>query len=678
MALWQQAAQAQQTQRVGNPQYQNITNMLMASRVDPQTALGYAIGRYLSNAYDRRMQRQDEEKGNSYDPTQSDFINQSNQDWAKFVKNNPNAESDLQNNTLSLDNGNVLNRNLMYSNQGSPFQNPAIQGGTSAGTTAIDSTLANAAGVGLTDQAKSLLGNSTTAAATAQQLAGNDNGIQNAVENATGGTTNQLLSGLGGVQSLNNLESGKANLGDLYNIYKLATFFDKAATDDTGTAASAPNQNEENESQERKTDAISDLLKNGIDIRDIVPTKNITSDASTSLDYDGKQMAQLLVNYKKAYDFSKSVNDSKGMEMAAQGADTIRKTADELGINVLPYGADKTFDQAQQALATSNYRGMRNILNNDISSDEYYNRTYDYLRKQGIPADRAKQEAARQAGKYQSGRLSRLENSLVEYGVDPNTESINDYGVRILMAMQQEDPNAASGLAKMYGLPSGLNEMWRRTQLNNNQALNTMAANSRNNAERYQYGIQTANHNADLKTRLSDHQISTKTRAALEEGKAKVAALVQSGVPENQAIQIIFGKKPWYPPKNSGAGSGSSKGPSLSDARATIKMAEKWDTDHPDQEWANPYRDNANKAQEIVDNAYATSFSSYGGDINDYESAYSAGTKLLEDNARHGYPRNAWEMEDMIKKYIPKFADNLIQQWADDGTLARYSNDNNN
>ena len=161
-----------------------------------------------------------------------------------------------------------------------------------------------------------------------------------------------------------------------------------------------------------------------------------------------------------------------------------------------PYDADKTLGDAQTALALDGYRGVRHILNEDQNSEDYYNDVYDRLKARGFGEDTSRRIAAELAGRYQAGRLTRLENAFTEYGVDPANNIMNNYGTAILMQMMREDPNAASGLAKMYGMPSTLTDIYQTTTKQNNQARNTIAANSQNNAERYQYGVLTDNNRA--------------------------------------------------------------------------------------------------------------------------------------------------------------------------------------
>ena len=73
MALWQQNQLADRENTTKNPQFQNIQNMLYAGRMDPETALGYTIGRFLSSRYNRWAENQAEEKAKEYQQLQNDI-----------------------------------------------------------------------------------------------------------------------------------------------------------------------------------------------------------------------------------------------------------------------------------------------------------------------------------------------------------------------------------------------------------------------------------------------------------------------------------------------------------------------------------------------------------------------------------------------------------------------------
>ncbi len=657
MALWQNQL-ADRADTTKNPQFQNIQNMVYAGRVDPETALGYTIGRFLSSRYNRWMQ------------------NKADDEYETLQK-------DIQNNTLTTLDGNVLDRNLMYGNQ---FNNPAIQGGTSAGTTAIDSSMANAAGIGASNQ---LLGNglgNSTAQGTAQQMADSAvqqvaqpaidaaNAVGKKVEDSTGAlsTAGGLLTGLNGAQSLVNLGDGNASLGDLFNIYRMATFFDPAATGENGSAAKGENTEQKNAAPNAGEDL--SFLGRGVDIRDLAGTamEGLQTE-SASLDQQGRDFAAALIQAKQAYDIGKSQNNQQVMQTAAETANRIRNVAGQLGIDLTPYDSGRTLAQAQEAFTLDTNRGIQNVFRNDMTSDEYYEKLFSDLRHNGMSREQAQRIAAREAGQYQAQRLTRLNDALVQYGVDPLNHTINDYGVMILMRAQQEDPNAASGLARMYGLPADLAREVIQMNVANNNARNSLNNAMTTNEQRYRLNRQQAQDEAQLKAQLAAYQNDLDQQNIAY----RYNVAIQYGLPAEQAREFaLTGKISSGKKGGTNSGNGRSQSSSTADARAIIEMANKWDEDHPGQEWANPYRQDAANAEQAIHNAYDNTFSSYldeNGEITDARTAYSAGTWLLENNAKNNYPANQQEMEAVIRKQIPRFADALIQQWRNDGTLAKYS-----
>lgn len=710
MALWQNQL-ADRADTTKNPQFQNIQNMVYAGRMDPETALGYTIGRFLSSRYDRWMK------------------NKADDEYETLQK-------DIKNNTLTTPDGNVLDRNLMYGNQ---FNNPAIQGGTSAGTTAIDSSMANAAGIGASNQ---LLGNGLgngTAQETAQQMADT---TQTPAATTTNDGSNGLLTGLEGAKSMVNLGQGKADLGDFLNLSKMLTFFDPAATGENGTAASEESternkgpqyvagsnipgmieagnidianrpvvrnpdgsistvrsitveadgkyvvlptidpqgnnltpdqawdrfvrthenlgvfdsqQAADNYAQSLHTqqeqmyvpnrtasNAGEDLsfLGRGVDIRDLAGTamEGLQTE-SAPLDQQGRDFAAALIQAKQAYDIGKSQNNQQVMQTAAETANRIRNVAGQLGIDLTPYDSGRTLAQAQDAFMVDTNKGIQNILHNDMTSDEYYEKLFSDLRHNGMSREQAQRIAAREAGQYQAQRLTRLNDALVQYGVDPLNHTINDYGVMILMRAQQEDPNAASGLARMYGLPADLASEVVQMNLANNNAANSLNNAMTLNGQRFELGKEEAEFEENLKAE------EEKRKQAAEDAQkmAIVSRLEQSGVDRNTAIQMVYGGRPW------GNVTGVSRGKNGSDTR--YNQLKDWLTRYEslhkndlDDSWKN---DPDYRARLEAFNSYTTP-----EEVpelqhpNNYNEAMSWVTSLIEANAKR--PGNRMSKEQI-------------------------------
>ena len=626
MALWQNQL-ADRANTTKNPQFQNIQNMIYAGSMDPETALGYTLGRFLSSRYDRWMK------------------NKADDEYETLQK-------DIKNNTLTTPDGNVLDRNLMYGNQfNNPAINPAIQGGTSAGTTAIDSSMANAAGIGASNQ---LLGNglgNSTAQGTAQQMADT---AQTPAATTTNDVTNGLLTGLEGAKSMVNLGQGKADLGDFLNLSKMLTFFDPAATGENGTAASEESTEQKNAAPNAGEDL--SFLGRGVDIRDLTGTamEGLQTE-SAPLDQQGRDFAAALIQAKQAYDIGKSQNNQQVMQTAAETANRIRNVAGQLGIDLTPYDSGRTLAQAQDAFMVDTNKGIQNILHNDMTSDEYYEKLFSDLRHNGMSREQAQRIAAREAGQYQAQRLTRLNDALVQYGVDPLNHTINDYGVMILMRAQQEDPNAASGLARMYGVPADLASEIIQMNLANNNAANSLNNAMTLNGQKFELGKEQAKLEADMK----DAEEQRKQQAEDAQKMAIVSRLEQAGVDRNTAIQIVYGGRPW------GNVTGGSRGKNGTDVRYNqlkdyLTRYESLHKDDLDDSWKNDpdYR------------ARLEEFNSYTQPEevpalqhpNNYNEAMSWVTSLIEANAkRQGNRMSKEQIHGVIRNNVdPGIADAVI------------------
>ena len=626
MALWQNQL-ADRANTTKNPQFQNIQNMIYAGSMDPETALGYTLGRFLSSRYDRWMK------------------NKADDEYETLQK-------DIKNNTLTTPDGNVLDRNLMYGNQfNNPDINPAIQGGTSAGTTAIDSSMANAAGIGASNQ---LLGNglgNSTAQGTAQQMADT---AQTPAATTTNDVTNGLLTGLEGAKSMVNLGQGKADLGDFLNLSKMLTFFDPAATGENGTAASEESTEQKNAAPNAGEDL--SFLGRGVDIRDLTGTamEGLQTE-SALLDQQGRDFAAALIQAKQAYDIGKSQNNQQVMQTAAETANRIRNVAGQLGIDLTPYDSGRTLAQAQDAFMVDTNKGIQNILHNDMTSDEYYEKLFSDLRHNGMSREQAQRIAAREAGQYQAQRLTRLNDALVQYGVDPLNHTINDYGVMILMRAQQEDPNAASGLARMYGVPADLASEIIQMNLANNNAANSLNNAMTLNGQKFELGKEQAKLEADMK----DAEEQRKQQAEDAQKMAIVSRLEQAGVDRNTAIQIVYGGRPW------GNVTGGSRGKNGTDVRYNqlkdyLTRYESLHKDDLDDSWKNDpdYR------------ARLEEFNSYTQPEevpalqhpNNYNEAMSWVTSLIEANAkRQGNRMSKEQIHGVIRNNVdPGIADAVI------------------
>ena len=93
-----------------------------------------------------------------------------------------------------------------------------------------------------------------------------------------------------------------------------------------------------------------------------------------------------------------------------------------------------------------------------------------------------------------------------------------------------------------------------------------------------------------------------------------------------------------------------------------MKLADKWDSDHPDEKSANPYRDAADRAAASLNGQ-----SSAPQNIDDYNSVYSFAQNVLEENYRRNYPASADDLYQAISSvggFGPQVAEDLKQSGA--------------
>ncbi|MDD6396797.1 MAG: hypothetical protein PUF95_00605, partial [Selenomonadaceae bacterium] len=193
----------------------------------------------------------------------------------------------------------------------------------------------------------------------------------------------------------------------------------------------------------------------------------------------------------------------RAMDNARKMAESYRKSADAAGVDVSQFGAGVTLEDAAQNLNNDYYRGIQNLLGNNISSDEYYQNVFDIVKKNGGTDTQARQIAAEKAGIYQAKRIANLTDAFQNYGLNEGG-SYNDVGARIIMSLLQENPTTANALATQYGTP--------KDDYKNAQVLNAMAEKAREQAN-------IANLNAQLRAGLLDRDHVNRMQEAAQAGQ---------------------------------------------------------------------------------------------------------------------------------------------------------------
>lgn len=602
-----------------NTTNQNLVNMRYANAVDPETALGFAAGKWLSNYLDRRAANDAEERAKQL--ADSNF-------GADSVQANTGNEPAIPG-MHSFDNGTNLAqgtlsgqaRNDYFTNQPkNPFE------GTSAGTTMIDSAFgnilgnANAAqsgllgnGLGVNTSPASVMGNAANAANTVAATSaavdptkllgslGNTADVTETAANTANNAGNALGKAtgiLGGLGTLRRLADGNYNAGDLV---RAASFFSNPGTDTSGTSGA----------QEPKT-----------------------------LDKDARGIASELIKLKAVYEEAEKQGNTEVMQKAAESAKTMRTIADRMGMDLSPYGADQTLGDAQLAFEVDTRKGMRNALRGNLSSEEYYDKMYDELRKQGVPRNQARATAAEYAGRYQAKRISGIEDALYEYGIDPTTNALNDYGTQMVLELQRENPDHANALSKMYGLPVSLHELWRTEQAQNNNALNSMKASELSDNRQYQ-----------MKLNLEKQKQAAKNAEIAEAYQLYKA----QGYSDAEALALAKGLKL---PNQGRSGGGGRNGTTAEEREANKRYTylkdwvndfEKQHKDDDNDDWKKDV-DYVERKEEL------DKYSERPMDPHQYEDVIHEVTKMIMSNKY-----TADEIADGLRAYAPWFADDIIE-----------------
>ena len=85
----------------------------------------------------------------------------------------------------------------------------------------------------------------------------------------------------------------------------------------------------------------------------------------------------------------------------------------------------------------------------NVDSGTYLENEYKRLKKAGVTADRALEEADNRAAKYQSDRIKALEKALFLFGINARNE-INTIGMQLLSMMLEECNDKGDGRANLY------------------------------------------------------------------------------------------------------------------------------------------------------------------------------------------------------------------------------------
>lgn len=166
-----------------------------------------------------------------------------------------------------------------------------------------------------------------------------------------------------------------------------------------------------------------------------------------------RALASQIAQQKIAFDQAKATGNQAGMDAAHDTAQGIRDYANQYNIDLSRFGADNASAAQMQGYLAADYaNGIGNALMARTSDDEW-NDTYQKLKANGYRDSVARSIASQRAGAYQSKRIQALGTAFTQYGINPGTGEMNDYGAGILSQMYYENPNAVSMLASYYATP---------------------------------------------------------------------------------------------------------------------------------------------------------------------------------------------------------------------------------
>lgn len=165
-----------------------------------------------------------------------------------------------------------------------------------------------------------------------------------------------------------------------------------------------------------------------------------------------RRFQDLTIGTKQAYDTALANGDQAGMTAARQQAQIYRDAAQKAGIDLSSVGADRTLAQAQAARNVFNAQQYGNLMTQSADSGQVYNSEFSKARQAGMSSSAADEYAYQKATAYQQKRVQALQDELFTQGINPDN-SINAYGIQLIGAMRNEDPDSADLALTTFGLP---------------------------------------------------------------------------------------------------------------------------------------------------------------------------------------------------------------------------------
>ena len=588
--LWQRQQQAQK--QLDDQTKADAYQMLAASKMDPQTMLGYKLGQYIGNYLDRGQERA---ATHALDPSNYDAMAAKNGGVSTNLMDGLTPETGAQASNLLAGLG----------TQGAAPAAAATQAATAAAAPSAWEQMAAKNG----DVSNGGL------------LGGISGGTPGDAAKAAGGAGNDILGSIGGVGSAARLANGNGSIGDIANLAKLFGFFDPAATPTATVKADAAPQ-----------------------------PQQVVQEAQPQEGQQQKEAAQTVQQPDSSGLLAKSIANGE----------------------LLPT-PDLVTNHNQNVL-----QAVKQAVNPDVSSEEYYNQVYNTLRDKGYGYDVCNRVAAQKAQAYQAQRISDLSSQFTSSGLNPNG-AVNNSGAQILVKLAQESPQSYEILSRMYATPKddyGFNKSIQQAVLNSDlqwkrddHLLTNEEKKAKANLERTKdLHNFDANLNVQQKQAHAEGALRTKGMELRQRYGIMFDTAKQLGMDDKSASQYALG----IIGKDNSRYMDPQVKAQLDAAKAVIYDYKNYVEQHSGSDKDYPNMDAYNKAMSVYSSLLNGGGQSGGGgqerNLNNYNEAVADATDLLSRaTQKGGYTKQ--QLIDGFKKRYGDMADNIIagidwSQWG--------------
>ena len=189
----------------------------------------------------------------------------------------------------------------------------------------------------------------------------------------------------------------------------------------------------------------------------LVGAKSDWDTADKSMQWWTKQLDTPDLTDEKKQEINANIEGwGKMRTAAADKANAIRTQADALGIDVSDYGAGKTLQEASQAYDTYRNTAMRDFLRLP-SVRELEESRYLELLNRGVSPRMAKSIIGDERAGRQEDFLKRVTEGVMTYGVNPDGETLNPFGLSMMQKLDPSNPELTARLfASGFAMPKDI------------------------------------------------------------------------------------------------------------------------------------------------------------------------------------------------------------------------------